>query len=405
MSTSPLSQFTLNNSLSNTSGDVLGHWSHTLANGSETSLQIYDTVMRHTEAGVNVANNTFDADFEHHLAAGSRHDIVWGLDYRFSSDVLTHAANSVLTATPSSRIDNLFAVFAQDEIRLQKALFLTVGSKFEHNSYTGFEFEPSAQLVWTPSGRRSLWASAARAIRQPDHIDLSVQFNEGVISAPPFGSALLKVLGNPRIQAERLNDYEAGYREQFSPRLSLDVTAFFSFYKHLETDEPQSPFIDQSGASPFFVIPVMFQNLGSARTRGIEVFANVSVNKRWRVSPGFSMINMTTSVDPGSRDATLGLAPGYMPKYQPQVRSLVNLRRDLEWDSSLKFVSRLTAPNVPGYVRLDSRLGWRIGESMEISVTGQNLATSRHIEFGDISNVFLTTEAARSIFGKVLWRF
>jgi hypothetical protein len=74
-------------------------------------------------------------------------------------------------------------------------------------------------------------------------------------------------------------------------------------------------------------------------------------------------------------------------------------------DGSLKFVSRLKSQNVPGYARIDARLGWRLGEFIEISVTGQNLATPHHVEYVDISGFFLTTEVARSAFGKITWRF
>ena len=56
------------------------------------------------------------------------------------------------------RRDNLVNTFIQDEVKLTNSLWLTLGSKFEHNAYTGFEFEPSTQLVWTPSLRHTVWA-------------------------------------------------------------------------------------------------------------------------------------------------------------------------------------------------------------------------------------------------------
>jgi iron complex outermembrane recepter protein len=59
---------------------------------------------------------------------------------------------------------------------------------------------------------------------------------------------------------------------------------------------------------------------------------------------------------------------------------------------------------VPGYTRLDTRLGWRAGESIEFSVAGQNLLTPRHIEFRDGMSTNVT-QVERSIVGKVTWRF
>ncbi len=401
----PLALVALNNPLLSTSGDLLGRWVHTLANGSETSLQVYDTDMGRQESRVRIANNTLDVEFQHHLAAGSSHDIVWGVDYRYSHDSLRPDASNALQVTPAVKADPLITAFLQDEIRISKSVFLTLGSKFEHNSYTGFEFEPSAQLVWTANERNSLWASVSRAIRQPDHVDDGVLFDQTIASVPEVGSALVTVNGNPNIVAEHLNDYEAGYRGQATRRLSLDVTGFLSFYSRLESTEPQTPFVTLSAGYPLLVLPLQFGNLGHATDCGIEFFTNWNVNSFWRISPGYSFLNMKTGTDPGSEDTSTALLPGNSPRHQPQIRSLLNVRKNVELDTSLKFVSRLGSQNVPGYLRWDTRLGWRPGEAIEFSVAGQNLATPRHIEFIDNSGFFIATEVERSVFGKVTWRF
>ncbi len=405
VNTAPLAFAALNNPLLSTSGDVLGRWVHTLTNGSETSLQIYDTDMGRQESRVKISNNTVDVEFQQHLTAGSRHDIVWGLDYRHSNDSLRPAASNALQVTPPVKRDNLTTAFLQDEIRISKSIFLTVGSKFEHNGYTGFEFEPSAQLVWTASDRHSLWASAARAIRQPDHVDEGVLFNQTIAPLPGGGSALVAINGNPDILAEHLRDYEAGYRGQVARRLSLDVTAFLSFYSRLQSTEPLTPFVAFGTGNPYLVLPLQFGNLGRATDLGVEFFANWSVTSSWKISPGYSFLNMKTGIDPGSQDTSNALIPGNSPRHQPEIRSLLNLRKNVEFDTSLKFVSRLTSQNVPGYARLDTRLGWRPGEAIEFSVVGQNLATPRHIEFVDNSGFFVATEVERTVFGKITWRF
>ena len=70
--------------------------------------------------------------------------------------------------------------FFQDEIRLTNSLFLTLGSKLEHNDYTGWEYEPGAQLVWTPSEHHTLWTSASKAIRQPNRADFGTRLNVAI---------------------------------------------------------------------------------------------------------------------------------------------------------------------------------------------------------------------------------
>jgi iron complex outermembrane receptor protein len=97
--------------------------------------------------------------------------------------------------------------------------------------------------------------------------------------------------------------------------------------------------------------------------------------------------------------------PGDSPREQFEIRSLLSLPRNLEWDSSLKYVTALPSQNIPGYTRFDMRLGWKVGERTEFSVSGQNLTSARHFEFVDISNLYAASEVARSVFGKLTWRF
>jgi iron complex outermembrane receptor protein len=128
-------------------------------------LQIYyDGYHRHEEGGVG-DRKTLDLDFDHHLIAGSRHDIVWGLGYRVTEDNISPKYSK--SFLPAKKTDNLFSAFLQDEIKVMKSVWFIAGSKLEHNAYTRIEFEPSAQVVWQPATSHTLWVSAARAIRQP----------------------------------------------------------------------------------------------------------------------------------------------------------------------------------------------------------------------------------------------
>jgi iron complex outermembrane receptor protein len=388
----------VNNELTNTSGDILARWEHTLANGSSTSLQVYDNAMKRNEAGFQMTNNAFDVEFEHHLAAGSRNDVVWGLDYRAEYDAGSTSTAYSLHVNPPRSTDSLFAVFVQDEIRLSNWVSLTLGSKFEHNAFTGFEYEPSVQLVWRMNDRQSLWLSAARAIRQPDLFDYGVQFNLSVEPVPGYGPALVTINGSPAVRAEQLNDYEAGYRAQISRRLSLDVTTFLSYYHHLETQVQGTPYVTVSSGSPLLVLPLTFASLAHARDYGAEAFANWQVTGRWRLSPGFSMLRMAIQPDPAGQ-------AGFSPRQQVELRSLFSLPKNLEWDGSIKYIGGLASQDVSAYTRLDMRLGWRLGESLEVSVSGQNLATRRHLEFLDDSGLFIQTEVARTVFAKLTWRY
>jgi iron complex outermembrane recepter protein len=185
-------------------GNVLARWNHTLAGGSEMSLQIYDDHSSTFSLGSRDRRNTVDLDFQHHLKLGSRQDIVWGLGSRVANLYL--GTGYGIAYVPPSRTDVLLSTFFQDQVKITGTLSFTFGSKFEHNAYTGFEVEPSAQLVWNPAARQSMWLSAATAIRQPDAVDASIRDDAAVFPTGPGSFGLVEVTGNPRQQAESLND-------------------------------------------------------------------------------------------------------------------------------------------------------------------------------------------------------
>ena len=203
---------------------------------------------------------------------------------------------------------------------------------------------------------------------------------------------------------EQLRDFETGYRAQVTPRLSLDVTGFLSFYRNLQTSEPQTPFFALSPGPPHLVIPFLSENLAHARNYGAEAFANWNVTDRWKLSPGLTLLNMSVTRAASSQDAFVEQTPGYSPRRSFQVRSFVNFGRTFEWDQTLGYTSRLTTGNIPGYVRLDTRVGWRMGEFTEFSIVGQNLLEPSHAEF---PNTLFTDSMLdqRSIFGKITWHF
>ena len=113
--------------------------------------------------------DTYDLDFQYHFAWGVRQQLTWGLGYR-----ATHEADfdlSVVRFSPPVLDQALYSGFLQDEILLAPSVYLTLGSKLEHNDYTGYELEPSGRLQWnvdsatTAVGGRFPRGSHALALR------------------------------------------------------------------------------------------------------------------------------------------------------------------------------------------------------------------------------------------------
>jgi iron complex outermembrane receptor protein len=179
----------------------------------------------------------------------------------------------------------------------------------------------------------------------------------------------------------------------------------------MATNETSAPFFEFNPGPPHLVIPATWANQASARSYGLEVFGTWQASKRWRLSPVYSFLQMKVRRDPSSNDSSVEGQAGNSPKHQVRLRSTLDLPHRLEWDTTVFYVSRLnptlagflSAP-IASYARLDTRLGWRLGEFTELSFAAQNLLGPRRVEFSNAEQL-QATPVQRSVIGKVTWRF
>lgn len=386
----------------NAAGSVLALWKHTLAGGDEISVQMYESYANRGSIAGRYMENTVDFDFQDHMAAGRRNDIVWGAGLRLT-DLKTIPGYS-FSFSPPNRTDLLGSAFVQDEIRITDSLGFTAGSKFEHNGYTGFEFEPSGQLVWTPAAKQTLWASAARAIRQPNMVDTQILANVAIVPVPgvPFG--VLQAQGVPNPKVETVNDYEAGYRVQIGKHLSFDAAGFASYFRNVRGATRTTPYLAFTPMAYYLVLPVKASYQDHVQTHGGEIFATWDVNSRWRLSPGYSLFHTHRSTfDPNEvifQVLQTGLSS---PQHRFEVRSMLSLPHHIDWDTNIGYTSSIMGGAIPAYTQLDSRIGWQY-KGMEFSLNGQNLLRPSHLEFPNELTAS-ETNVPRSVFAQISWRF
>jgi iron complex outermembrane receptor protein len=336
---------------------------------------------------------------------GRRQNIVWGLGYRLIADQTNSNSGTPVQYNPKGRTLQIFSTFAQDEITLVKdRLQLTLGAKLEHNDYSDFEFQPNLLIRWTPHTGQTLWATASRAVKTPARGDRDLRINISAFTDPAGRLNLIALVGDPNYKPETLLAYEFGYRVQPSSRLSLDLATFYNKYNHLKTTEPGIPFFE-SEPIPHLLIPIRYGNLLRATTYGLEAATNWNVTERWKLSASYSWLQVKPRRDESSGDADDERAENSSPDHQFQVRSYLKFARNFEFDTSLYYVGRLIGQQIPGYARLDARLGWRLREGLDLSIGGQNLLDNRHPEFGSLNQGVVAGQVKLSFYGKVTWRF
>ena len=379
-------------------GNFTTRWSHTTSPASDMSLQFYydhthisnpEPASQFSPAGtLKDRLDTYDLDFEHRFASGDRNHIVWGLGYRFTHDVVDNSRP--LGFFPSTLDHSLVSGFVQDEITLLPSLFLTVGSKLEHNDYTGFEVEPTARLRWSFSPAQMVWGAVSRAVRTPSRVDRDLK-------QPSEFPVILA--GSSDFESETLIAYELGYRAQVGSRVSASISAFYNDYDDLRS----------LSFTPATIIPFFFANNLAGETHGIEISATYQAARWWRLRAGLDVLKERLHVKPGEVDINHALNETADPERQFSLHSSFDLPQHLELDLSPRWVDKIYNNNsgavgtVPSYTEMDLRLGWNPTAQLGFSIVGQNILHDHHTEFGIPDST--REDIRRSVYGKVTWRF
>jgi iron complex outermembrane receptor protein len=345
--------------------DLLGRWRRTLSQDSSLQVQAYyDRVHRWNDAdGSGFTLQTWDAEVQHNLFLGEHNQWVWGAGdrvYHYAITPRIGAASSLLW-NPESRTSNLANAFVQDQVALGTRTQLTLGLKAENDPYSGLSLMPNARLSWKPGGHSLLWSAVSRAVRTP------TPFDEDVVEK--LGN-LTFLTGNPDFRSEKLTAYEAGWRTQMATRAMVSVSVYYNAYDDLRTIEPSS-----TG------LPLLWGNGMDGHTWGMETWGSYAVDEGWRLGAGFTTRHQRLRFKPGA-SGLLGVSQaGNDPARQGFIRSVWNLAGRWTLSADLRGVSALPEPKVPGYVELNARLGWRVNDRLELSLSGFNLLRPWHQEY------------------------
>jgi iron complex outermembrane receptor protein len=364
-------------------GNVVAKWAHPISAKSEVTAQAYyDRTHRDIPGTFGEDLDIYDIEVQHRAAVGARHDVVWGVGYRLIND---HVANTAALAfLPPQVARQWFTAFAQDEIALASdRLHITLGTKIEHNDYTGFEIQPSGRVNWTFRPSRTLWAAISRAVRTPSRIDREL-FIPG---QPPYFLA-----GGPGFGSEKELAYELGYRHQ-QGALVLAFATFYNRYRGLRSLEQVNP------PNP---TPIVIGNGQDGESYGGEATATYRITDNWQVRAGYTELRVHIWPNPGSTDTSRGTSESHTPNRQLRLRSSLHLGAQWIVDGGFRYVGQIPNQQLPAYAELDARLGWQPLAALELSLAGRNLLHKQHAEFGMPT---ARRQIERGVYGMAQWHF
>ena len=386
-------------------GHLLARWARQLAGGRQLEVQAY---LDHTErkhSYIEDSRNIFDLDLHYRFPFSDRQEIHWGAGWRYIADdtkpILWHL-------DPESRLDQIWSFFIQDEIAVVPDQFrVTVGSKFEYNDYTGFEYQPAARFLWTLSSWHSVWGSWSRAVRTPSRIE----YDGNILRLPLAPNLYINIEGDGEMESEVMHAFELGYRYQPRTDLLFDLALFYNDYDELRSIEPgTAPHASPPHLVPHIQVPLIIDSKMTGETYGLELAAKWQVNPQWALQLAYSYLDMQLHLTSDSSDTTEEGDENDSPNHQFFLRSMLNLSNAWELDADLRYVSdtiRQEAAVQGGgekYLTLDLRLGWQPHPGLELALGGRNLL-GRQMEFRSATIETQETEAEPTVYGSMVWRF
>jgi iron complex outermembrane receptor protein len=390
---------------------VLGeHVSEDLANGFHLNAQlqhktksgatwtgraVLERSRRTVFIGTDLSNTIADLDLRHHRKVGDRHELMAGAEWRFVHD--RAVMGETVGEDPETDDAHTISGFLQDTVTLSpQKLTLMVGSKLEHNAYTGFEVQPSARLAYTPDARHTFWAALSRAVRTPARSDRDVRVTVGYLDpfllatgTPSFFFLPVQVRGSRDVVSESLLATEAGYRIQLGEAFSADTAVFFNRYRDLlGIGEQIQPAPD---ALVFF-----FRNAGDADSYGGELVLNWRPSSRLRATGSYSYLTLKTD----------GGVNGSFARHLGTLRASARVADDVELNGALYYTgpTRTLDNEFDAHLRADVGLTWRPSAHVELAAWAQDVGSRRHAEFDSATVSYHVSEIERSVYGQVTLR-
>jgi iron complex outermembrane receptor protein len=358
-------------------GDINVRWERDLSETNGFYVQAYfDRTGRTNTNSIGETRNTIDIDFIQHFKLPGRQQFTYGGGLRWSPYQIITPSSSTSTLVPPTSTDHVHTGFVQDEIHFGAKVALTAGAKLQHNNFSGFDIQPSARLLWSPSEHQSVWLGITRAVTTPSDLE------EDFLLQASSPTVVLQLIGNKNFKSEDVIGYELGYRILQGNRFYLDLSSFWSQYTNLQSFT--APAITTSGGVTTIII--QYQNQIAGHTTGFEFAPQITIAPWWRANLSYSYVSSNFSADgPTSDVSSTGSVSTYersSPKHLVSLQSKMDLPWLFQFNQIYRFASDLPAQKVDAYQTMDVVLTRPLGSNLLLKVVGQNLFQPHHNEWG-----------------------
>ena len=144
---------------------------------------------------------TYNIEGQHSIRLAPRYQLLWGGGVRTTQSDAEPTA--LIDFDPEDRTINQVHGFAQAEVTLRPDLSVTLGTRGERTTFSGFQLQPAVRAKYTPRTDAFIWGAVSRAVRTPTRFDQDLRVHV---------NGIVVIRGDSEFKPEQLTAYESGVR-------------------------------------------------------------------------------------------------------------------------------------------------------------------------------------------------
>jgi len=390
--------------------DALASWQTYFSNASVLKIIVVHDFSEREEGIIKAQFRMTEIDASYLFDLGKHHQFVSGVGYRLSQDQYTNRFR--MTMIPSQKNLPLWSAFVQDNIHvIPKHFRVTLGSKFEHNVYSGFEIQPNLRLLFIPHQKMTFWAAVSRAVRTPARAERGGYYIADVMMTDQSDQLketliVVRMQGNPDFRPETLVAYEMGWRWSVSNTIYLDAATFYNRYNHIFSGFIENPYFETNIEPNHFVMPLLTDNRVAGHGFGFEMLSEIKFSRLWHLNMIYSFTKLDMHLIQGSTDTgTPENYEGQCPLHMGGIQSKINVSASMDFSLNLHYMDSVWELSIPEYWNMDMQFRWKPFKCCRIALVGHNLLHDRVLEFKPELDYTQYTCSQRGIYTNVEFRF
>lgn len=244
------------------------------------------------------------------------------------------------------------AFFVEDELALAKDWHLTLAGRLDNHSVFGSHFSPKSYLVWQGTDALTIKGGISKAFKAPDSYQLSKEYR--IVSCG--GSCFLA--GNPDLSPETSTNYEVGFELH---QKGWDLTAVV--FKNDVKDMIVATYDPVANARRWV-------NVAQARTRGLELEANVQLLPSLALAGNFTHLNADYINEKG-----VSTVLDNRPKNTGRMGLTFTAAPGVQGSLSAHYTGKqyYSSKELPSYTRVDLGMSARVGKHWTLRTGVKNL--------------------------------